>query len=555
MRALLKFFIRVSAFVAKEIREVIRQPRLVLSLILGPFLILALFGVGYRSEAPVLRSVIVAPADPTIMQQVEQYAATLGKQLQVTAVLSDTQVAQLLTSLDPALTPQRHSVATTLLASSQSDMVAAFPPNAAQLIEGGQSAPLVLYYNTADPVRDQYVGWFGRVYTDEINRRVLVSVAQQTQGSTASLQEELGNVRAATQETRAALQAGDQARASQSAQQLDQSTDRLTSAVAAGVGLLAGVQSNVGGPGASEASSALTAAQRLQRNTGALSDNLSSSSGGTSATSQQRLDELTQIERDTTQLEGLLAKFKRIPPQVLASPFQSKAENVAAIPPNFVTYYGPGVLALLLQHLAVTIAALSLVRERLLGAIEVFRVAPLSAFEALLGKYLSYILFCLVVAVVLVGLLVFGLGIPLQAATWPPTPLHLLYVGATLLALIVASLGIGFVISAVSKTDSQAVQLSMIVLLASIFFSGFFLSLDALYGPARIVAYALPVTYAIRALQALMLRGEQPALPDVSMLANWQTNSLTVPLLALALGSLVLFILANSLFARSFKGV
>src|SRR5947209_10513686 len=108
MRRLYKFLIRTSAFITKEIREVIRQPRLVLSLILGPFLILALFGVGYRSEPAVLRTVIVAPADPTLLDQVRQYAQTLGKQLALADIIPDTALATLLTTLDPATAPQRH---------------------------------------------------------------------------------------------------------------------------------------------------------------------------------------------------------------------------------------------------------------------------------------------------------------------------------------------------------------------------------------------------------------------------------------------------------------
>jgi ABC-2 type transport system permease protein len=62
-----------------------------------------------------------------------------------------------------------------------------------------------------------------------------------------------------------------------------------------------------------------------------------------------------------------------------------------------------------------------------------------------------------------------------------------------------------------SKTDSQAVQLSMLVLLLSIFFSGFFLSLDNFWEPVRAVGYSLPMTHAIIGLQSLMLRGRWPA--------------------------------------------
>jgi ABC-2 type transport system permease protein len=72
-------------------------------------------------------------------------------------------------------------------------------------------------------------------------------------------------------------------------------------------------------------------------------------------------------------------------------------------------------------------------------------------------------------------------------------------------------LGIGFLISVYSKTDSQAVQLSMLVLLLSIFFSGFFLPLENFRVPINYVGYALPLTHGISAFQAIMLRGAAPS--------------------------------------------
>jgi ABC-2 type transport system permease protein len=54
------------------------------------------------------------------------------------------------------------------------------------------------------------------------------------------------------------------------------------------------------------------------------------------------------------------------------------------------------------------------------------------------------------------------------------------------------------------------VQLALLVLLCSVFFSGFFLPLTSLLKPVWIVSYALPVTYGVRALQSLMLRGQTP---------------------------------------------
>jgi ABC-2 type transport system permease protein len=70
-----------------------------------------------------------------------------------------------------------------------------------------------------------------------------------------------------------------------------------------------------------------------------------------------------------------------------------------------------------------------------------------------------------------------------------------------------ASLGLGLLISTIADSERQAVQLSMLVLLASVFFSGFVLPLDQFVIPMRIAAYVLPVTHGIQLLQDVMLRG------------------------------------------------
>jgi len=164
-------------------------------------------------------------------------------------------------------------------------------------------------------------------------------------------------------------------------------------------------------------------------------------------------------------------------------------------------FYAPSVLAMLVQHIAVTLGSLSLVRERLLGATEVFQVAPVSLWQILIGKYLGYALFIGLITAALAGLMI-PLGIPFLGAP-------LIFTGLVLL-LTVASIGIGFLISSLSRSESQAVQLSMLVLLLSVFFSGFFLPLQNFWAPVRAVAQILPLTHGIDGLLDLMLRGAPP---------------------------------------------
>src|SRR5512142_1623067 len=78
VHSLFRSLIRTSAFWRKEIYEILRQPRMIFSLILGPFLILLIFGLGYSSKAPTFRTLFVAPPDSPIAQHIQEYVQDLG---------------------------------------------------------------------------------------------------------------------------------------------------------------------------------------------------------------------------------------------------------------------------------------------------------------------------------------------------------------------------------------------------------------------------------------------------------------------------------------------
>jgi len=212
-----------------------------------------------------------------------------------------------------------------------------------------------------------------------------------------------------------------------------------------------------------------------------------------------------------------------VPPEVVARPTTAETENVAPSEPSVVSYFGPAVFALVIQHLAITLTALSLVRERLSGQLDRFRVAPVTSSELLIGKYVAYAALSLAVGGAVGALLVGVLGVPLLGG-WLPL------IGIVLL-LTFASLGVGLLISLVADSERQAVQLSMIVLLASVFFSGFVLPVTDFAEWTQYLAYSLPVTHGIALLQDIMLRGEVTAL--------WMVAALAVIGLVLYVGSLL----------------
>ena len=102
-------------------------------------------------------------------------------------------------------------------------------------------------------------------------------------------------------------------------------------------------------------------------------------------------------------------------------------------------------------------------------------------------------------AAITVGLLVGGFGVPVLGP-------EAVIAGAIGL-LLLASLGLGLLVAMLSDSERQAVQLSLLLLLASVFFSGFVLSIDEFTPAVRALANLLPVTQGIQLLQDLMLRG------------------------------------------------
>jgi len=183
-------------------------------------------------------------------------------------------------------------------------------------------------------------------------------------------------------------------------------------------------------------------------------------------------------------------------------PFESQTENLISLGLEPTDYFTPASLALLLQHLALTFAALSLVRDRTTGLFELMRVGPLSSIEIIIGKIFAYLLVGSVVGAGIVAAAVFGLGIAVSGSY--------LWLAAVVVLVLLASLALGMCLAIISGSESQAVQYAMLALLAGLFFSGFILPLSGLDYPVRIIAFLLPVTYGIDALQTIMLRGEPP---------------------------------------------
>jgi ABC-2 type transport system permease protein len=474
MSSLLRGIVRASSFFRKEIFEILRQPRLVATLILGPFLILLIFGVGYRDQPRNLRTLFVAQSDSLIAdQEIEQYGKTMSSLLTYSGVTDNEEEA--LARL------KRREV----------ELVIVVPSDALETVQNNEQAVFTLYHREIDPAQVDYVEYLGWLYVGAIRQQMMRVLASEGQESAGDWHVSLQQARENLSALRQAIQNGNELLAQQKQKELLGNVDAVGLAIGTSVGLLNNLDTAGGGNDSQAIQGTLS---DLNEDTDLLAD--------PTATTDERLARIDEIEGDLTDLETRLATFQEIEPSIMVNPFRSETKSIASLQPTVSDFFAPAVLALLLQHLAVTFAALSIVRERNTGTMELFRVSPLSAGEALFGKYMSYMVFGGIIAAALSALLVFVLHMPMLG-NW-------LYLVLVIAAVLFTSLGIGFFISIISQTDTQAVQYSMITLLASVFFSGFIMSLNTLWEPVRVISWMLPNTYGTFLLRDIALRGIAP---------------------------------------------
>jgi ABC-2 type transport system permease protein len=364
MRTPLTVLVRIFAFVGKELIETFRRPGAILSLILGPFLIMAVFGLGYSGVRRPLETVIVASPSTQLPTDTDTYQELAGPALHIQQVTQDRAAAE------------------AALHEGKVDLVVVAPENAQAQFKAGKQSEIQVLVDEVDPVKENYAAILGATLASAVNRKVIEEAVAEGQGM--------------------AIDAGN-------------------------------------------------------------------------------------------------PDVQLVPPDVVAAPTRSSLQNLAPSKPAVLSYFGPAVLALILQHLAVTLVALSLVRERTSGVMELYRISPVSSAEILIGKIVAFGVLGAVIAAITVGLLIAGFSIPVLGEPG--------LIAGVIALFLLASIGVGLLIAMLSDSERQAVQLSLLVLLASVFFSGFVLSIDQFSPLVRSLAYLLPVTHGITLLQDLMLRG------------------------------------------------
>jgi ABC-2 type transport system permease protein len=158
----------------------------------------------------------------------------------------------------------------------------------------------------------------------------------------------------------------------------------------------------------------------------------------------------------------------------------------------------PGLMGVILTMTMILFTAVAIVRERERGTLELLINTPVSSAELMIGKVVPYILIgMLQLALILaVGRLLFD--VPVRGSILD------LYLAA--FAFIAANLALGLFISTAARTQFQAMQMTVFILLPSILLSGFMFPFEGMPLVAQWLGEVLPNTHFIRLTRGIMLR-------------------------------------------------
>lgn len=159
----------------------------------------------------------------------------------------------------------------------------------------------------------------------------------------------------------------------------------------------------------------------------------------------------------------------------------------------------PGLIGLIMLFVGGIATSLGVVKERQTGTLEQLAVMPLRPWDVFFGKLGPYLAIAALdtAVVVFAGLWVFD--VPFNGSPW-------VFAAGALLFLFTA-LGLGVLISTVSQTQAQAIQLAILTLVPQILLSGLIFPIEALAAGIRPIAYVLPLTWFVQIARATMLRG------------------------------------------------
>ncbi len=214
---------------------------------------------------------------------------------------------------------------------------------------------------------------------------------------------------------------------------------------------------------------------------------------------------------DSTVSAGALAAVNGV---VADENIQIVAQNGASVPLSAqpiilfnpegrtANYIIPGLVAILMQMIAIFLASGSIVRERERGTMEQLMVTPVDPLGMMLGKVAPYMFLGLGETALILALMRFAFDVPIQGS--------LVFLFLIMIVYLAALLAFGLFISTSAKTEMEAMQSAQMLVLPSIFLSGYIFPIKGMPFVLQAIGQILPATHMVAVMRGIVLRDAGP---------------------------------------------
>jgi ABC-2 type transport system permease protein len=160
----------------------------------------------------------------------------------------------------------------------------------------------------------------------------------------------------------------------------------------------------------------------------------------------------------------------------------------------------PGVMAMVLLLVCTMMTAITIVKEKEMGTMEVMLVSPLKPLKIVVAKAVPYLLLSIINIATILLLSVFVLEVPINGS------IPLLVFESILFTLV--CLALGLLISSAAESQQVAMFISLVALfLPTVMFSGFMFPIENMPLPLRIISNVIPAKWYYIIVKSIMIKG------------------------------------------------
>ncbi len=162
-------------------------------------------------------------------------------------------------------------------------------------------------------------------------------------------------------------------------------------------------------------------------------------------------------------------------------------------------YNVPGVAGILIMLICLLLTSLAVVREREIGTLEQLKVSPLTPGELIIGKTIPFGVIGLIDLVLVTTVALLWFQVPFRGS------FALLFLASIL--YIVCLLGLGLLLSTISKTQQEAFMGSFLLLMPAMILSGFLFPVSSMPTVFQYATFLNPVRHFLEIIRSIFLKG------------------------------------------------